>query len=250
MGLKVGHAFRTPEECVRLAQKDVTIKTALLDMRFLSGDTELFAEARELFEDKCVRGQDAQFIADKLAERDARHARQGDTRYVVEPNVKESKGGLRDLQTLFWILKHIHGGTSLEEVMSVSQFAKQDYRSYIRAAEFFWTVRCHLHYLRGRAEERLSFDLQPEIAARMGYKDRGRQLGVERFMKRYFLAARDVGSLTRILLSKLEAEQKAKPEGLRRLLPQPSPRPLTESVSRSMLAACPSLLKRCLSKTQ
>ncbi|MEO0465604.1 MAG: [protein-PII] uridylyltransferase [Pseudomonadota bacterium] len=229
MGLKVGHAFRTPDECVRLASHDVTIKTSLLDMRFLSGDTELFASARELFEDKCVVGQDAQFIADKLAERDARHAREGGTRYVVEPNVKESKGGLRDLQTLFWILKHIHGGTSLEEVMLSSDFAKQDYRRYIRAAEYFWTVRCHLHYLTGRAEERLSFDLQPEIASRMGYRDRGSQLGVERFMKRYFLAARDVGSLTRILLARLEAQEKTKPEGLLRFLPQPTPKPLGDS---------------------
>ena len=229
MGLKVGHAFRTPEECVRLANNDVTIKTSLLDMRYLAGDADLFADARELFEDRCMKGQDAQFIADKLAERDARHARQGNTRYVVEPNVKESKGGLRDLQTLFWILKHIHGGTSLEEVMLASPFAQQDYRSYIRAAEFFWTVRCHIHYLTGRAEERLSFDLQPEIAARMGYRDRGNQLGVERFMKRYFLAARDVGNLTRILLAKLEAEQKAKPEGLRRLLPQPVPKPIGDT---------------------
>ncbi|MEO0816225.1 MAG: [protein-PII] uridylyltransferase [Pseudomonadota bacterium] len=221
MGLKVGHAFRTPEDCLRLAGSDVTIKTSLLDMRFISGDAELFTEARELFEAKVVRGKDAEFIADKLAERDARHARQGDTRYVVEPNVKESKGGLRDLQTLFWVIKHIHGGTSLEEVMAASPFTQQDFRRYIRAAEFFWTVRCHLHYLTGRAEERLSFDLQPEIAERMGYRDRGGQRGVERFMKRYFLVAKDVGALTRILAAKLEADQKKKPEGLRRFLPQP-----------------------------
>ena len=229
MGLKVGHAFRTPDECVRLAQNDVTIKTSLLDMRFICGDADLFVDARETFEDKCVKGQDAQFIADKLAERNARHARQGDTRYVVEPNVKESKGGLRDLQTLYWIIKHMHGGTSLEEVMLASSFTQQDYRRYIRAAEFFWTVRCHLHYLTGRAEERLSFDLQPEIAERMGYRDRGDQLGVERFMKRYFLAAKDVGSLTRILAAKLEVAQKKKPEGWRRLLPRRPARPLPET---------------------
>ncbi|MEL6662835.1 MAG: [protein-PII] uridylyltransferase [Pseudomonadota bacterium] len=226
MGLKVGHAFRTPNECIRLALPDVTIKTSLLDMRFICGDADLYAEARETFEDKCVRGKDAEFIADKLAERDARHARQGNTRYVVEPNVKESKGGLRDLQTLFWILKHMHGGASLEEVMAASDFTKQDYRRYIRAAEFFWTVRCHLHYLTGRAEERLSFDLQPEIAERMGYRDRGRQRGVERFMKRYFLVAKDVGALTRIVAAKLEAEQKKKPEGLRRFIPQPGVQPI------------------------
>ena len=229
MGLKVGHAFRTPAECVRLAREDVTIKTSLLDMRFICGDEALFEEAREDFQDKCVDGEDAQFIADKLAERDARHARQGDTRYLVEPNVKESKGGLRDLQTLYWIIKHMQGGDTLEEVMKSSVFARADYRRYIRAARFFWTVRCHLHYLTGRAEERLSFDLQPEIAERMGYRDRGGQLGVERFMKRYFLVAKDVGTLTRILAAKLEAQEKKKPEGLMRFLPQRAPKPLEDA---------------------
>ncbi len=226
MGLKVGHAFRTPEECVRLAREDVTIKTSLLDMRFICGDRDLFDEAQGSFHDKCVAGEDAQFIADKLAERDVRHARQGDTRYVVEPNVKESKGGLRDLQTLYWIIKHMEGGETLEDVMRSSVFAREDYRRYVRSARFFWTVRCHLHYLTGRAEERLSFDLQPEIAERMGYRDRGGQLGVERFMKRYFLVAKDVGSLTRIVAAKLEAREKKRPEGLMRFLPQRPPKPL------------------------
>ncbi len=226
MGLKVGHAFRTPRECERLAATDVTIKTSLLDMRFIAGDEALFDETRAVFHERCVRGQDAAFIADKLAERDARHARQGDSRYVVEPNVKEGKGGLRDLQTLYWIIKHMNGGESLEDVMRTSAFTREDYRRYIRAARFFWTVRCHLHYLTGRAEERLSFDLQPEIAARMGYTDRGERLGVERFMKRYFLVAKDVGNLTRVLAAKLEAEHKKRPEGLRRLVPKAAPKPV------------------------
>ncbi|MHA7898882.1 MAG: [protein-PII] uridylyltransferase [Henriciella sp.] len=221
MGLKVGHAFRTPQECVRLAKEDVTIKTSLLDARYLFGDQDLADETAALFNRQAVIGQDAQFIADKLEERDNRHARQGDARYLVEPNVKESKGGLRDLQTLYWIVKHMHPTSTrtLEDVMTTKVFTKQEYHLFMRAARFLWTVRCHLHYITGRPEERLSFDLQPEIAARMGYQDRGEQLGVERFMKRYFLAAKDVGGLTRILAAKLEASQKAKPEGWRRFLP-------------------------------
>jgi [protein-PII] uridylyltransferase len=220
MGLKVGHAFRTPQECVRLAKEDVTIKTSLLDARFLFGDKDLADETRALFNRQAVVGEDAQFIADKLEERDNRHARQGNARYLVEPNVKESKGGLRDLQTLYWIVKHIHPDEteSLEDVMKTKIFTQHEYHLFMRAARFLWTVRCHLHYITGRPEERLSFDLQPEIAARMGYQDRGEQLGVERFMKRYFLAAKDVGGLTRILAAKLEAQQKAKPEGWRRFL--------------------------------
>ncbi len=220
MGLKVGHAFRTPQECVRLAKEDVTIKTSILDARFLFGDQSLADEMATLFIKQAVEGQDAQFISDKLAERDNRHSRQGDARYVVEPNIKEGKGGLRDLQTLYWIVKHMHpqGTVTLEDVMNTQVFTRHEYHVFMRAARFLWTVRCHLHYLTGRPEERLSFDLQPEIAARLGYQDRGQQRGVERFMKRYFLAAKDVGGLTRILAAKLEAQKKAKPEGWRRFL--------------------------------
>ena len=228
MGLKVGNAFRTPMECVKLAQDDVTIKTSMLDARFICGDETLATDMMALFQRESVKGKDAQFIADKLAERDARHARTGDARYVVEPNLKEGKGGLRDLQTLYWIGKHMYGGGSLEEVMKAGPFTDHEYAVFIRAARFLWTVRCHVHFVTGRAEDRLSFDLQPEIAARMGYRDREGQQGVERFMKRYFLVAKDVGGLTRILAAKLEADHKKKPEGLRRFLPARPPQPLPE----------------------
>lgn len=226
MGLKVGHAFRTPQECARLSASDVTIKTSLLDGRYIAGDEALYQKAVDVFRKDAVAGKDAQFIADKLAERDARHARQGDVRYVVEPNLKEGKGGLRDLQTLYWITKHIYGGETLEDVMKAGGFTPHEYQVFVGAARFFWTVRCHLHYITGRPEERLSFDLQPEIANRMNYRDRTGQLAVERFMKRYFLTAKDVGGLTRILSAKLEADQKKKPEGLRRLLPFSAVKPL------------------------
>lgn len=226
IGLKVGHAFRTPQECVKLGLEDVTIKTSLLDARLLFGDQDLADETAKLFFEKAVKGKDAQFIADKLEERDNRHARQGNARYLVEPNVKEGKGGLRDLQTLFWIVKHIkpESVTSLEDVMNEQVFTRHETVVFLRAARFLWTVRCHLHYITGRPEERLSFDLQPEIAARMGYRDRSGRLGVERFMQRYFLAAKDVGGLTRILAAKLEEDQKAKPEGWRKFLRAGSPK--------------------------
>jgi [protein-PII] uridylyltransferase len=228
MGLKVGHAFRTPNECVKLAAEDVTIKTSMLDARFICGDEVLAADMFELFQKDAVKGKDALFIADKLAERDARHARHGDARYVVEPNLKEGKGGLRDLQTLYWITKHMYGGTTLEDAMRNGPFTDHEYAVFIRAAKFLWTVRCHLHFVTGRPEERLGFDLQPEIASRMGYRDRGEQQGVERFMKRYFLIAKDVGGLTRILAAKLEADHKKKPEGLRRFLPVRAPQALKD----------------------
>ncbi len=236
IGLKVGHALRDPRDCVRLSREDVTIKTSLLDARFLAGDAELADEMQQTFRKQVIAGQDAKFIEDKLAERDERHARQGDARYVVEPNIKTGKGGLRDLQTLYWIIRHTleseerlsEEGASIENVMGSGVLTNREHRGFIRATRFLWTVRCHLHYLTGRAEERLSFDLQPEIAARMGYQDRAGRLGVERFMKRYFLAAKDVGALTRIIAAKLEAERKKKPEGLMRFLPRASSRSLRE----------------------
>jgi [protein-PII] uridylyltransferase len=229
MGLKVGNAFRSPMECVKLASEDVTIKTSLLDARFICGDARLSEDMLQLFRDQAITGQDAAFIAAKLAERDARHARIGNTRYVVEPHVKDGKGGLRDLQTLYWIVKHMYGGATLEDVMRAGPFTPHEYNVFIRAARFLWTVRCHMHFITGRAEDRLSFDLQPEIASRMGFRERSGQQSVERFMKRYFLIAKDVGGLTRILAAKLEAEQKKRPEGLRRFLPVRPPAPLPET---------------------
>ena len=219
MGLRVGHAFRTIRECAKLANEDVTIKTSILDARFLFGDSELAAEMKAEFSDRAVNGKDVEFIAAKLEERDNRHSVTGPTRYVVEPNVKDGKGGLRDLQTLFWILKHLYGGDTLEEVMETGFLAPRERRAFLRASRFLWTVRCHLHFMTGREEDRLSFDLQPEIARRFGYVDKGERLGVERFMKRYFLVAKQVGTLTRILSARLEAARKKEGTGtFRRML--------------------------------
>ena len=229
MGLKVGHSFRTIDECVKLSKEDVTIRTAILDRRLLFGDKGLAEKLSERFQKDVVVGKGAEFVAAKLAERDARHEREGGSRYRVEPNVKDGKGGLRDLQTLYWLAKYIHGGDTLAEVLDNSAFTPADKAVYMREARFLWTVRFHLHFLTGRPEERLSFDLQPEMAARMGYTARGNVTSVERFMKRYFLAAKEVGALTRILCAKLEAEEKKRPGGRRPFFPQPAAKPLKEA---------------------
>jgi len=228
MGLKVGHAFRTIDECVKLSREDVTIRTSILDQRLLFGDKGVADKLAERFHKDVVTGRGAEFVAAKLLERDERHEREGGSRYRVEPNVKDGKGGLRDLQTLFWIAKYIHGGKNLAEVLDNSAFTPQDKAIYVREARFLWTVRCHLHYLTGRAEERLSFDLQPEMATRMGYTARQNVTAVERFMKRYFLAAKEVGALTRILCAKLEVDEKKRPGGRQRLIPAAAAKPLKE----------------------
>ena len=228
MGLKVGHAFRTIDECVKLSREDVTIRTAILDKRFLFGDRGVYDKLSERFQKDVIAGRGAEFVAAKLQERADRHAREGDSRYRVEPHVKDGKGGLRDLQTLFWLAKYIHGGVSLQEVLDNSAFTPADKAIFMREARFLWTVRCHLHFLTGRPEERLSFDLQPEMARRMGYTERNNATAVERFMKRYFLAAKEVGALTRILCAKLEVDEKKRPGGRARLIPAAAAKPIKE----------------------
>jgi len=227
LGFKVGHASRTIDECVRLSREDFTIRTSILEARRLIGDEALADELKRRFAADVVRGTSSAFVAAKLKERDERHARAGASRYMVEPNVKEGKGGLRDLNTLFWIAQYLHPTTQADAVAPVipnlDMFDGREVRAFIRAFDFLWAVRSHLHFATGRPEERLTFDLQPEIARRMGYGDRGDAPAVERFMRRYFLIAREVGTLTRILAAKLEADQvKSQPKGISRLLPRRS----------------------------
>ncbi len=221
LGFKVGHASRTVEECVRLSREDFTIRTSLLEARRLTGDEALCADLHKRFREDVVRGTGVEFVSAKLKERDERHARAGASRYLVEPNVKEGKGGLRDLHTLFWIAEYLHTVERPEDVVRLEYFNGREVRAFIRAFDFLHAVRAHLHFATGRPEERLTFDLQPEIARRMGYSDRGDSQAVERFMRRYFLIAKEVGALTRAFSAKLEAEEfKKEPKGLSRFLPK------------------------------
>jgi [protein-PII] uridylyltransferase len=225
LGFKVGHASRTVDECIKLSRGDMTIRTSILEARRLAGDEDLAADLVRRFRAEVIRGTGAEFVAAKLKERDERHARAGASRFMVEPNVKEGKGGLRDLHTLFWIAQYLHPGETREAVLRMELFNGREVRVFIRAFDFLEAVRAHLHFTTGRPEERLTFDLQPEIARRMGYHDRPRKDGdntpaVERFMRRYFLIAKDVGVLTRAFSAKLEADHlKSTPRGLLRVFP-------------------------------
>ncbi|WP_414815729.1 [protein-PII] uridylyltransferase [Rhizobium sp. IY2] len=207
MGFKVGHATRTVEECIALSKSDMTIRTAILEMRYICGLQRLETELETRFDKEIVTGTGPEFIAAKLAERDERHRKAGDTRYLVEPNVKEGKGGLRDLHTLFWISKYYYHVRDQAELVKLGVLSKHEYRLLEKADDFLWAVRCHMHFLTGKAEERLSFDIQREIAEAFGYHTRPGLSAVERFMKHYFLVAKDVGDLTRILCAALEDQQ-------------------------------------------
>jgi [protein-PII] uridylyltransferase len=204
MGLKVGHATRSVDECIRQGRADMTIRTALLEARRLVGDDALFTEFQTRFDRDVVQGTAADFVAAKLAERDDRHKRAGQSRYLVEPNVKDGKGGLRDLHTLNWIGKYVYRVRDVEELVGKGLFTKAERALFRRCADFLWAVRCHLHFLTGRAEERLSFEVQEEMSLRLGYTDHPGQRDVERFMKHYFLVAKDVGDLTAIVCAELE----------------------------------------------
>jgi [protein-PII] uridylyltransferase len=211
LGLKVGQATRSIAECTRLARTDLQICTSLLEARFLWGDPALFEEFQSRFEAEVVSGRSAVFLEAKLAERDARHQRTGDSRYLLEPNVKEGKGGLRDLQTLFWLGRFIYRIEDPAELVGQGVLTQAALRRFLKSRRFLWIVRCHLHYLTGRPEERLTFDLQTEVAERMGYHDRRTASSVERFMKHYYLVAKEVGALTRIFCAALEEQHRRRP---------------------------------------
>ena len=211
LGLKVGHAVRSIDECIRLAQADHVIATSVLEARAIVGDRRLFNEMRRRFSAEVMDGAGIVFVETKLAERDARHARMGDSRYVLEPNIKDGKGGLRDLHTLLWIAKYLYRIHTMDDLVKLGVLTEKEGRRFAKAQNFLWTLRCHLHNLTGRAGDLLTFDVQTEIGRRLGYTDHAGTLGVERFMKHYFLTAKAVGDLTRILCAAIEAEHKRTP---------------------------------------
>jgi [protein-PII] uridylyltransferase len=207
LGFKVGHATRTVEQTVRFAKSDIPTHTALLDARLILGGEELWRNFNVQFNDAILSGGHREFIAAKLDERDKRHERTGSSRYRVEPNIKDGKGGLRDLHTLYWVAKHLNPALNGENWVETGIFSPAEYSLYRHSEDFLWSVRCHLHFLAGKPEERLTFDVQPIMAERLNYRDRGGLMAVERFMKHYFLVAKDVGDLTRVVCSSLEVKQ-------------------------------------------
>ena len=223
LGLKVGHSARSVEELIRIAAEDHTVRTAILESRYVWGDEALYDEVTARFWKKVVAGNARAFVKEKLDERDARHKRMGDSRYVVEPNIKDGKGGLRDLHALFWIGKYAYRVNTVAELVEVDLLSNAELRRFQRAERFLWAVRCHLHIAAGRAEERLTFDFQREIAARMNYADRPGKSPVERFMRHYFLHAKTVGDLTGVFLAHLD--EKFAGRGRRFMLPALRRRP-------------------------
>lgn len=215
-GVRVGHAVRSAHECASAARADIKVWTTLLDARLIHGPEDLFAELLRTVE--ALRTPEAvrAYIEGKLEEREIRHRRFGDSRYVLEPDVKEGKGALRDYQTLIWIARVVYGARTPMDLAHAGILSRAEARRFSKAHDYLLTVRCHLHDVAGRAEERLHFDVQHALARRLGYAGRSNMKDVERFMKHYFLVTRDIGNLTRILCTAIRAAD-------RRDLPGDSP---------------------------
>ncbi|MCQ8277812.1 [protein-PII] uridylyltransferase [Acetobacteraceae bacterium KSS8] len=227
LGLRVGHATRSASQCVAEAAADTTVRTTLLDARRIVGDAALFASFQARFILASVESGAGNFITDKQQERTLRHQRYGESPFLVEPNIKEGRGGLRDMQTLYWLCRYTLGTHTFPDLARAGAgrqalLTEQEAKRASRSWDFLWTVRFHLHYVAGRAEERLTFDMQPVVGARMGYTQHGRQVGVERFMRHYFLTAREVMRFTHIL----------EPQVLRQALGVPATAPETDEALR------------------
>ncbi|WP_312531019.1 [protein-PII] uridylyltransferase [Paracoccus sp. (in: a-proteobacteria)] len=202
--LKVGQSTRSIDDCLNLSRDDMTIRTSLLEHRLICGHAQTAELLRERLWPELFDDSVPEFIEAKLAERAERHRRQGGQRYLLEPNVKEGKGGLRDLQTLYWMAKYIHKVNRAAELVDLGFFTREEHLTFWQAEDFLWAVRCHLHLIARRPMDQLTFDMQVEVATRMGYCDAGGRRAVEIFMQDYFLHATRVGELTRVFLVGLE----------------------------------------------
>ena len=206
LGYTVGHSTRTIDDCIEKSRSDLTISTSLLEKRFVAGNNEIYDLLNNKFKTFIDNTKTLDFVEAKLKESETRHKRFGESRYVVEPNVKDGKGGLRDLHTLIWILKFAYKVDTISKLINVGALTKEEAVPFAEAQRFLLSVRCHLHYRANREDDRLAMDAQLEIAKSMNFKNTITHKDVERFMKRYFLATKTVGNLTRIFCAAIETE--------------------------------------------
>jgi len=199
IGLQIGHSVRTPRECVAQAGADVTVMTNLLEARPLAGDTTLF-NAVETATAAAQIWPTAQYFRAKLQEQNERHARYDETAYKLEPDIKESPGGLRDLQTVAWVAKRQFATRTLDGLVEQGFLSAREFRELQQGRAFLWRVRCALHLLTDRPENRLLFDHQLQVADLFGYTDQDNNLAVEQFMQKYYRNIKALSALNDILL--------------------------------------------------
>jgi len=202
MRLDVGYSVRTVSDCIEMGKSDSTIRTAMLDSRFLGGSEPLFKEFWKTFQSQILsRGSDS-FIRDKLHELDTRRGKYGSSVYILEPNIKESEGGLRDLQTALWVAKLKYKITTMRELVIKGVLSEEELEGFETAKAYLWRLRNELHYLAGRKNDQITFEAQIGLAAFFGFKDRGKSLAVEEFMRDYYLQATKTEHICASLISR------------------------------------------------
>ena len=195
-GFKVGHSTRSIKEAIAQANSDMRTKTAMLEARFLAGDTELAREFREQFRAKCVVGHERDYVKMRMDDQVARHKKFGDSVYLQEPNLKSGCGGLRDYQNLLWITYFKEGSLSTNQLVGKDWLSESDQRRIERAYDFLLRLRTDLHYATGRATDILHLNLQEQIATRLGYSPRKGQLRSETLMRDYYNHTRNILRVT------------------------------------------------------
>lgn len=205
IGLEIGHSVRTLDECIAEATADITVATNLQEGRLLIGPEELFNKQRELCApDKIWPSKN--FFQAKLDEQVTRHEKYHDTAYNLEPNIKESPGGLRDIQVIGWVAKRHFGVDTLKDLIKDGFITEQEYKSLHEGQAFLWKVRFGLHVIAGRREDRLLFDHQRELAKQFGYRDDRHHIAVEYFMKQYYRTVMELSRLNEMLLQLFKEE--------------------------------------------
>jgi len=205
-GMTIGQSVHTPQSAIAFVRSDMVMRTSFLDARLVVGDAKTFKDFSSRF-DRLRLTTKNQFVKAKLAEREERHDKSSQSRFLAEPNIKEGKGGLRDLHLLRWLYKYYFDNEIDDLSRKKHLLDEGDVKAFLKAEKFLWSVRVHLHALRSRANEQLTFEVQPALAERLNYADRAGAIPAERLMKHYFINALEVGRLTRIFCAKLEEEQ-------------------------------------------
>lgn len=211
MRLDVGYSVRTVDDCVEMAESDMTVKTALLDARLICGSPDLYKELQNVTLNQIMtRGSDS-FIRHKIAELEARREKYGSSVYLLEPNIKEGEGGLRDLHAALWIAKVRFKVSDSRELVMKGVLTEDELDIYHKSLSYLWRIRNELHYLAERRNDQLTFGDQRRVASFLGYRDTGSELGVEEFLRDYYLHATRVEQFWSLMVSKcLRREEKAR----------------------------------------
>ena len=220
IGLEVSHSVRSIKDCVQAAKQDITVVTNIMEARLLEGDSSLLEKMRSATSpDKIWKPQD--FYKAKLAEQNERYKKFNETAYNLEPNIKEGPGGLRDIQTICWVVQRRYGVTDLNGLVDINFLNEDEHRALIRSRNFIWKLRNGLHYAANRCEDRLLFEHQRTLAQDLGYEDQDGHLAVEQLMKRYYRTVKELRLLNEILLQHYEEENlPAKGKGTKKLNPR------------------------------